>query len=316
MAHLFTTQFPWTNSATCWMHLSTEVESVPEASRPIRLANWITLTTQKREHNGRDVKTAPEERTQLLVMLQPWQDRLFSHTWENRITSICVKSRCVFILKCVTPPFFIRVLTWSTRGSVRSWAMESTLLGPTGFTLITQKQAKIQKAAPLKPESFTQSTRMTYNFSSARGGINIDRYSLQKHGNMIYDRQNPIISWCIYNHSPNGKLLILNSCQFSNSLWSFDQLRVLGGIRWLAEQVLTFVLWTTILHQQNVRRRVLRGGNDSACSWYSELVTLTERLTQRQNVWSHCSTRAPPTLALWYCRWTQGSSACFFCRNS
>lgn len=37
--HLFTTQFPWTNSATCWMHRSTEVESVPEANRPIRLAN-------------------------------------------------------------------------------------------------------------------------------------------------------------------------------------------------------------------------------------------------------------------------------------
>lgn len=63
MAHLFTTQFPWTKSATCWMHLSTEVESVPEASRPIRLANWITLTAEKREHNGGHLKNAQEERS-------------------------------------------------------------------------------------------------------------------------------------------------------------------------------------------------------------------------------------------------------------
>lgn len=47
---LFTTQLPWTSSATCWMQRSTAVESVPEASSPIRLANGITLTISKRKH--------------------------------------------------------------------------------------------------------------------------------------------------------------------------------------------------------------------------------------------------------------------------
>lgn len=48
--HLFTTQLPWTSSATCWMQRSTAVESVPEASSPIRVANAITLTTSKGLH--------------------------------------------------------------------------------------------------------------------------------------------------------------------------------------------------------------------------------------------------------------------------
>lgn len=51
------------------------------------------------------------------------------------------------IPKSVIPPFFIRVLTWSTRGSVRSWAMDRTLLGPTGFTLGTQREAGLKQAA-------------------------------------------------------------------------------------------------------------------------------------------------------------------------
>lgn len=46
--------------------------------------------------------------------------------------------------KCVGLPFFIRVFTWSPSGRVRSWAMESTLLGPTGFTL-TQTQRRTVK---------------------------------------------------------------------------------------------------------------------------------------------------------------------------
>lgn len=53
--------------------------------------------------------------------------------------------------KCVGLPFFIRVFTWSPSGRVRSWAMESTLLGPTGFTLTqtgkhTVKQNVINEA--------------------------------------------------------------------------------------------------------------------------------------------------------------------------
>lgn len=103
-AHLFTTQFPCTNSATCWMQRSAAVESVPEASRPIRLANWITLTARQRKAG----------RTQ-----HQWGEPAGLQMWS-----------CWGTL-----PFFIRVLTCSTRGSVRSWAMDSTLLGPTGFTL-------------------------------------------------------------------------------------------------------------------------------------------------------------------------------------
>lgn len=49
-SHLFTTQFPWTSSATCWMQRRAEVESVPEASRPMRLANGITLTEDGKRH--------------------------------------------------------------------------------------------------------------------------------------------------------------------------------------------------------------------------------------------------------------------------
>lgn len=97
------------------------------------------------------LKMHKRKEMELLLMLKPCQDHLFSERWEKLITTICVICRCcVFVLKCVILPFFIRVLTWSTRGSMRSWAMERTLLGPTGFTLIIQKRARIKRAAPFK----------------------------------------------------------------------------------------------------------------------------------------------------------------------
>lgn len=79
---------------------------------------------------------------------------------------------------CVNLPFFIRVLTWSTKGRVRSWAMESTLLGPTGFTLAHIAPTKSVRE---RPTSTMVTARMwhTYTFSSASGGISMFRYSLQ-----------------------------------------------------------------------------------------------------------------------------------------
>lgn len=141
------------------MQRSTEVESVPEASRPIRLANWITLTGEQRK------KTQHQ-----------WAEPDPPRTWRGVLRG--------------TLPFFIRVLTWSTRGRVRSWAMDSTLLGPTGFTLSageqqTQPRLKEPQVSTLKAGPpyvcVCVCVWSTYTFSSARGGISIDRYSLGKH---------------------------------------------------------------------------------------------------------------------------------------
>lgn len=67
------------------------------------------------------------------------------HKWGILIQSdvvVLIYDRYVInsLLPCVGLPFFIRVLTWSPSGRVRSWAIESTLLGPTGFTLAKDRQ--------------------------------------------------------------------------------------------------------------------------------------------------------------------------------
>lgn len=77
-------------------------------------------------------------------------------------------------------PFFIRILIWSARGKVLSWAMESTLLGAIGLSLQINKQI----CSPWKRESsqcglWTLCTN-TYFSSSTLGGISIIKYSLEE----------------------------------------------------------------------------------------------------------------------------------------
>lgn len=110
--------------------------------------------------------------------------------------------------KSVIPPFFIRVLTWSTRGSVRSWAMDRTLLGPTGFSLGTQRHAGVKRAAWFQPESSPRSPPRTHHFSSATGGISIDRYSLKKTWRFDSRQTKPRCSRTLHENRPNEKLLM------------------------------------------------------------------------------------------------------------
>lgn len=81
------------------------------------------------------------------------------------------------------------VLTWSPRGRVRSWAMESTLLGPTGLTLTYRERAgeevglisHLRRHNPiLHWRPFLGRVKNTYTFSSARGGMSMARYSLRE----------------------------------------------------------------------------------------------------------------------------------------
>lgn len=59
--------------------------------------------------------------------------------------------------------------------------MDSTLLGPAGFTLSTEEQPTLKGPHAWTPQSLNPRAWRTYTFFSARGGINIDRYSLRKH---------------------------------------------------------------------------------------------------------------------------------------
>lgn len=78
-------------------------------------------------------------------------------------------------------PFFNRVLTWSPSGRVRSWAMDSTLLGPTGLTLIhTQDIGFIPEMLQHGVVHYTLHVSVTYIFSSVIGGMSIARYSLRE----------------------------------------------------------------------------------------------------------------------------------------
>lgn len=52
------------------MQRSTAVESVPEASRPIRLANGITLTKDERRHDEGNIPFLSEERQLTVEMLK------------------------------------------------------------------------------------------------------------------------------------------------------------------------------------------------------------------------------------------------------
>lgn len=56
--------------------------------------------------------------------------------------------------------------------------MESTLLGPMGFTLENERQNKIRNH--LKNSMHPTESSSTYTFSSARGGMSMDRYSLRR----------------------------------------------------------------------------------------------------------------------------------------
>lgn len=65
--------------------------------------------------------------------------------------------------------------------------MESTLLGPTGFTLTYRKtvgednvsKESLELLYYLNLRTLVRSVKNIYTFSSARGGISIARYSLQ-----------------------------------------------------------------------------------------------------------------------------------------
>lgn len=50
------------------------------------------------------------------------------------------------------------------------------------------KPADVKGTARFCPQNFAQTMRKTYIFSSARGGINIDRYSLQEHVETSFSR--------------------------------------------------------------------------------------------------------------------------------
>lgn len=77
-------------------------------------------------------------------------------------------------------PFFIRILIWSARGKVLSWAIESTLLGATGLLLqINNSFVSCSSWESIETVS-ALNILYTYFSSSTLGGISIIKYSLQE----------------------------------------------------------------------------------------------------------------------------------------
>lgn len=77
-------------------------------------------------------------------------------------------------------PFFIRILIWSARGKVLSWAIESTLLGATG--LLLQINNSFVSCSLWESIQTTSVLNILYTYfsSSTLGGISIIKYSLQE----------------------------------------------------------------------------------------------------------------------------------------
>lgn len=108
----------------------------------------------------------------------------------------------------------------------------------------------------------------TYAFSSARGGISIARYSLQTHVIGLFSERPQ-------NHSVKLRMF-REAAEIFRSLWSFDELGVLGGVGRLAEQVLTLMLRAAVLQEQHTRRhnqtqRTRSSGAGQHCCWREQL---------------------------------------------
>lgn len=136
-------------------------------------------------------------------------------------------------------PFFIRILIWSARGKVLSWAIESTLLGAIGLLLqINNSFVSCSSGENIQTISVLN-ILYTYFSSSTLGGISIIKYSLQEKKTHPYNvcleiSQGYVVIFCLKQsyllestkqspawkeNPPSSFLIFLHKFSASKSYW-------------------------------------------------------------------------------------------------
>lgn len=124
--------------------------------------------------------------------------------------------------------------------------MDSTLLGPAGFTLSTEEQPTLKGPHAWTPQSLTRGRGgLTPSFQQEAASTLTDTPCGNTRDRVIFQSGSRV----------NVKLRTFGrAAEMFSSLWSFDKLGVLRGIGRLAEQVLPFMLRAAVLQEQHARR--------------------------------------------------------------
>lgn len=139
--------------------------------------------------------------------------------------------------------------------------MDSTLLGPTGFTLATEEQspAGVKRAARSSPRGSTHAcVEHLHLLLSHRRHQHRQILPAKTHAVGLFLAR-------LQNHNVELRTFREAAGTFS-SLGSFDELGALRGIGRLAQQVLAFVLRAAVLQEQHARRHNHAQTTGSSCA--------------------------------------------------